>query len=163
MNIDALTGALAGVPIDWLILGALALIAAVDILRSGARRICVAALALPVALLLFSTMQDAAFVNTLLAQLSTPVLQAALIGVLFVVMYIIIGRLGLSWGDESGQVIQAALGGVAFAVVVATFWLATPELASVWKFGAQTSEIFSEQYRFFWILGSYGIFAYIRY
>jgi len=163
MSIDALTGAFAAVPIDWLVLGILAFIAAVDILRAGARRICVASLALPVALLLFSTMQDAAFVNSFMAQLSAPLVQTALIGGLFVVMYVLISRLGLSWGDESGQVLQAALGGVAFAVIVATFWVATPELAPIWKFGAQASEIFGEQYRFFWILGGYGIFAYIRY
>lgn len=163
MNIDAFTGAFATVPLDWLVLGVLAIVAAIDIMRSGARRICVAALALPVSLFLFSTMQDTAFVGGAIAQFTTPVIQAALIGALFVVMYVLIGRLGLSWGDEYGQPIQAALGGVAFAAILATFWLATPELTSLWSFGAQAGEILGEQYRFFWILGGYGILAYIRY
>lgn len=163
MDFDALTGAFAAVPTDWIILGSITLVAAFDIVRSGARRVCVAALALPVSLLIFATAKDAMVIGGFVAQLSTPLMQAALIGGLFVVAFALIGRLGLSWGDDYGQAISAALGGVAFAVLVATFWVATPVLDSLWIFGPQIQQVFGESYRFFWLLGGYGTLAYIRY
>ena len=62
MNLDSITTLFAGIPTDWLILGVFAILAAFDILRNGARRASTAALALPVALLLFVTTENTIFI-----------------------------------------------------------------------------------------------------
>lgn len=162
MNLDAITSVFSSVPTDWLILGVFAILAAFDILRNGARRASTAALALPVALLLFVTTENTVFIGEIVRQFSTPVLQAVLIGILFAAMYVAIARIGLSWGSEAGQTIQAAVGGVALTAIIATLWLATPALQEVWQFGPQVQEIFGESYRFFWLLGSYAALAFVR-
>ena len=162
MNLDAITGVYSAIPTDWMILGVFAIFAAFDILRSGARRACTAALALPIALLLFVTTENATFIGDIVRQFSTPILQAVLVGILFAAAFVTISRIGLSWGGETGQTIQAAVGGVALAAIVTTLWLATPALQEVWSFGPQVAEIFGESYRFFWLFGSYAALAFVR-
>ena len=162
MNFDPVASLYNAVPTDWMILGAFAIFAAFDCLRSGARRACTLALALPIALLLFSASGKAAFLGGITEQFSTPILEAVLLGILVVVSYVLIGRIGLSWGGESGQTIQAALGGVALTAILTTFWLATPALDALWRFGPDAQAVFGEAYRFWWLLGSYAVLAFVR-
>lgn len=162
MNLDAITSVFSSVPTDWMILGVLSIFVAFDILRSGARRACTAALALPIALLLFVTTENVVFLSDVISQFSTPILQAVLVGILFAAAYVVVNRISLSWGGETGQTIQAALGGVAVTAIFATLWLATPALDSVWQFGPSVQEIFGESYRFFWLFGAYAALAFVR-
>ncbi len=150
------------IPLDWVIIGGFALLAALDCVRSGVRRVSQVALAFPLAALLMQSLPQAFILGEAAAQFTTPLMQALLLGFVFAVLYVLIGRVGISWGSEAGQTIQAALAGVAAAGVVATMWVATPALDSLWHFGPQVQEIFGEAYRFWWLLGAYGALAYIR-
>src|SRR3989344_5128707 len=151
MNLDAITAFAASIPIDWFIIGGFTLLVAFDCVRSGARRISQLSLAFPLAALLMQSLPQDHILGDIASQFSTPLMQALLLGALFVALYIIIGRIGLSWGGEAGQTVQAALAGVAAAGIVVTMWIATPPLQSLWLFGPQVQEIFGESYRFWWL------------
>lgn len=162
MSLDAIMSAFSGIPTDWLIIGSFALLLAFDAVRAGARRICLLALALPAAVLLVESLPDAALLGGIAVQFSTPVLEAVLFFIVLAVMYVIVGRIGLAWGGEAGQTLQAALAGVAATALVVTFWIQVPALDSIWHFGPQVQDIFGESYRFFWLLGSYAALAFVR-
>ena len=162
MNLDAVMSIFSGIPTDWLIVGVFALLAAFDAVRAGARRICLLALALPATVLLVESLPGTAFLGSIAEQFSTPMLGAILFFIVLVIMYVIVGRIGISWGGEAGQTLQAALAGVAAAALVVTFWIQVPALDSIWHFGTQVQDIFGESYRFFWLLGSYASLAFVR-
>ncbi|OGG79171.1 hypothetical protein A3A39_03575 [Candidatus Kaiserbacteria bacterium RIFCSPLOWO2_01_FULL_54_13] len=162
MNLDSLTSLFAAVPTDWMIIGSFAILAAFDCVRSGARRVCTLALALPPTVILAESLSKAEILGGITGQFSTPMLEAVLFGILLVGMYVLIARIGLSWGEEAGQTIQAALAGVALTAIVVTIWIATPALDQLWNFGPQVQQIFGESYRFFWLLGSFAALAFVR-
>jgi hypothetical protein len=162
MNIEAITGIFSSIPTDWLILGIFALFASFDAVHSGARRICMLALSLPATVLLINSLPDSAVLGSIAGQFSTPVLGAVLFFIVLVIMYVIVGSIGIASGGEAGQTLQAALAGVALSALVVTFWIQIPALDSIWHFGTQVQDIFGESYRFFWLLGSYAAIAFIR-
>ncbi|MBI2610413.1 hypothetical protein HYW60_00540 [Candidatus Kaiserbacteria bacterium] len=150
------------IPTDWFIIGGIVLLSAFDCVRTGVRRVSQIALAFPLSALLMQNLPKAFILGEAAAQFSTPLMQALLLGFVFAVLYVLIGRIGISWGGEEGQPIQAALAGVASAGIVTTMWIATPALDSLWHFGPQVQEIFGEAYRFWWLLGSLAALAYVR-
>jgi len=162
MGIDSVLGIFTNIPVDWAILAVSAIFAAFDVVRNGAKRVSMLALALPATVLLISALSNDAILGPLSKQFSTPVLQAVLFAIILTVMYVLAGRLGISYGGESGQPLQALLGGLAVTAILVCIWVTTPALQSVWHFGPQVQEIFGESYRFWWILGSYGALAFIR-
>jgi hypothetical protein len=162
MDLGAITSFLATLQMDWVILGAFALLAALDTIRSGAHRVVLFALALPGALLVFTSIPSTAFLAGIAEQLGTPIMQAGLFLGLVALFFILIGRIGLSRGGGAGQSIQAALAGVAGAALLATFWLQVPALDSLWHFGPGVVTIFGEGYRAIWLVGSYAILAYVH-
>src|SRR3989338_7250062 len=115
-------------PADWIVLGAFLFGSALDVMRSGAKRVCTLALALPAAALVFSVLQNAAIIGDISRQFSSPVLQGVLFAIVFVVMYILVGSIGISYGSESGRPLQAALGGIAAAAIIIVIWMRTPAL-----------------------------------
>src|SRR3989344_7894362 len=155
MDVSSITNSFAGVPTDWILLGALALLAALECLRSGARRICQLALALPLGTVLFLATGKAAILENFIGTSSEPFLGALLFGALIAVSYLIVGRIGIEWGSESGQTVSAALGGVALSALFAVFWISVPALDALWHFGPQAQMMFGEAYRFWWLIGSY--------
>ena len=147
---------------DWILIGSFALLAAFDCLRVGARRISQLVLALPATVILVNVLPQAAILGSLVGDPSNPIMNVALFGTMFVVLYILVARIGLEWGSEEGQPIQAAVAGVAAAGIVVTFWIATPALDELWHFGPQVREIFGEAYHFWWLIGSYAALSFVR-
>lgn len=162
MNLDSIIGFFVSIPVDWMIIGGFALLAALDCVRSGARRVSQITLAFPLAALLMQSLPQAYLLGDIASQFSTPLMQVLILGLLFVTLYLFLGRIGLSWGGEEGLTIQAAIAGVAAAAMVATMWVATPSLQSLWHFGPQVQEIFGETYRFWWLIASYAALAFVR-
>jgi len=162
MSFETITSYVASVPIDWIIIGAFTIFAAFDALRSGARRACTLALALPTTVLLSTSISKAAILGSVTEQFSNSVLGAILFGIVFVIVYILIARIGLAWGNEGRQPIQAALTGVAVTSIVVTIWVATPPLDALWHFGPQVQMVFGESYRFWWLFAGYAALAYVR-
>lgn len=149
-------------PTDWIIIGAFAIFAAFDTLRSGARRACTVALAFPVTTFVITLIPQTIILGPVVADAASPYLGTIVFGVVFVVLYVLIGRFDFAWGDDAGMTIQAAIAGVATAAIVVTFWVATPALDALWHFGPQIQEIFAEGYRLWWIIGSYAALSFVR-
>ena len=160
MDLSSVTGLFSSVPTDWIIIGAFGLLSAFDVVRGGARRVATLALALPPAMLAFGAISSAAILGGILEGLSIPYAQALLFIALVVVMYLVVARVGVVHGGGVGQAVQAAIAGVAIAALAVTIWLQIPALDSIWHFGPQVQSIFSEGYRFWWLLGSYGALSF---
>jgi hypothetical protein len=149
-------------PLDWIIIGALVVIVAAITLRTGAGLACTVALALPAADILTALVPHAALLSGITGGLAAPLPQAILFLVLTGLMYLIVARIGLSYGSERGAPIQAVIAGVATTAIVVSFWLQIPGLDSVWHFGAHIQAIFAEQYRLWWLTLGYIVLAIVR-
>src|SRR3989338_675261 len=98
MDVSSITNSFAGVPTDWILLGALALLAALECLRSGARRICQLALALPLGTVLFLATGKAAILENFIGTSSEPFLGALLLWALIAGSFLIVFRTSLLLG-----------------------------------------------------------------
>lgn len=162
MNLDAIINIFSSIPTDWMIVGVFALLASLEAVSSGSRRICLLALSLPTTVLLINSLHDSAVLGNIAGQFSTPMLGTILFFVALVIMYAIISKIGIAWGGEAGQSLQAALAGVAITALAVVFWIQVPALDPIWHFGTQVQGIFGENYRFFWLIGSYASLAFVR-
>lgn len=151
-------------PLDWIIIGVLFVVLLVAAFRTGARHLAAVALALPAAYALDSVIAHAAFLSSSIGQLSTssPISQALLFIGLLVLMLVIVMRIGLSFGSESGAPIQAVLAAIGTTAILLSFWMLVPALAIFWHFGSQVQAIFAGQYLFWWLTGGYASLAAAR-
>ena len=151
------------VPLEWFIFGGIALVLAADTLRAGMGRDAALSVALPLSLVLHSFLKSAAIIGSIGALSGSTMIQAAIFVVLLALSYFMVRRMGLDFLDGGmGQPIQAILVGVATAVIVAVVWLQVPVLSQILPFGNQTRAIFAEQFRLWWLLGSYLALAFAR-
>jgi hypothetical protein len=149
-------------PVDWLILGGIAVVVALDSLRSGIGRAISLSLALSLALLIFPLVEQTVFIGTL-EILQTPAMQAALFGALTAALFLLMRRLGFDYLDSGmGEPVQALLAGAATAVVLICVWLQVPILNDWWTFNTTIQTFFAEQYRLLWLLGAYAVLAFAR-
>ncbi len=148
--------------VDWIIIVAVATVIAFDAIRSGGTRAASLALSLPATVVMLGALSHAAFVDGLTAQFSTPLLQALLFLVIFIPIYIFTYRIIGSWGMSGGAPIEALLTGLATTAIMLVVWLSIPALDAVWHFGPQVQYVFSEPYRFWWLIASYGALSFAR-
>ncbi len=139
-------------PADWIIIGSFAMIMLVDALRVGSARISTLAIAALMSLLVQDTISSAAFFGPVAAQLSTPVLQAVFFGIIYILTYVLVRRIFIDYGELHGQPLQAIFAAIAVTALIVTVWLQVPALAAVWNFGDQVHSVFSEAFRFWWLL-----------
>lgn len=139
-------------PTDWIIIGSFAVIMLVDALRVGSARISTLAIAAIISLLVQDTVTSAAFFGPVAAQLSTPVLQAAFFGIMYILTYILVRRIFIDYGELHGQPLQAIFAAIAVTALIVVVWLQVPALTAVWNFGDQVRSVFSEAFRFWWLL-----------
>lgn len=159
MDIAALS---ASMPTDWIILGTVAALLSLDALRNGSGRALTLAASFPVALLLFSSVQHAAFAAPFIEQLATPLLQAALFLALVAMLFLALRRAMPLYGHSARGPIQALAAGVAGSATFVVVWLSVSALAAVWPFGSQVQAVFGEAYRFWWLIGAFGLLALVR-
>ncbi len=162
IGFDAVMGFFARLPADWIVIGVFIVIVALDFLRGGAKRACSLALALPAAVFVFAALQSAVLIGDISRQFSTPALQSLLFAIVVIIMYILVNKISVSYGGESGKPVQAALAGIAVAAITIIVWTQTPALSNLWNFGTQVQSVFGEAYRFWWLIGSYATLAFVR-
>lgn len=163
MNLDAVTGMFTSIPLDWIILGALIVLIALDSLRSGIGRACAISLALPAALLLFSLSEKTIILKDVNVLTSSPTIQLAVFGVIALACYLLARRMALEYIESgTGEPIQALLAGGAATVVLVVVWLQLPMTDSVWHLSDRVQAVFSESYRLVWLLGAYLGLAFAR-
>src|SRR3989338_9251486 len=107
MNLEAATSLFAHFPTDWIILIVFAILIAFDAIRSGPGRARALALSLPATLFLSAALEHARILSGVAEQFSSPGLKAALFGVVFVAVYLLVRRMAPSYATGSGEVIQA--------------------------------------------------------
>lgn len=148
-------------PIDWIVIGALVALIALDALRSGSNRATTIALAAPFAFLFMTGLPTTAVLGTLSSQLQAGAAQGLLFGALFVALFFVFYRIVDSF-SETGGVVQALLAGVSATAVFVVVWLQVPALQSLWQFGPQVQLVFGEAYRLWWMLAAYLALAFVR-
>ena len=161
MNLPSLTSLPMNWPTDWIILGAIAAIIALDALRSGSSRAVALSLAAPLALLLTNAIPQAALLGPVSTQLTTTAAQALLFGAVFVMLFFALYRIVYSF-SETGGVVQALLSGIAAATMLIVVWLQVPALLSLWHFGPQVQLVFGEVYRLWWLVAALIALAFVR-
>lgn len=161
MNIASLPISSSTLSIDWILVGVLVVIIALDAIRSGSARAASIALATPLTLLLFEALPHAIIIGPIVAQFSGASAQTLLFAAIFVVTFLFIYRIVDSFSGNGGA-IQAVVAGIAATAVVLVVWLQVPGLQSLWHFGSQMQVIFGEAYRFWWLLAAYAGLAFAR-
>lgn len=162
MDLEAIKSAVMSLPIDWVIIAGFAVLAMFDVLKNGSARVSALALALPAALLLTSTFPRAAFLDQVATQASTPLLSGIIFLIFVVALYFLLRRMDASYSGEYGQPLQAVMAGCAGTAILVVVWLEVPALQSLWQFGSDVQAIFGDQYRFWWLIGSYASLAFVR-
>ncbi len=147
---------------DWIVIGVCVVVLSFDAFRSGVGRVVACALAFPITSVFLDDVSRAWFVETFVARLSTPLLNAAEYGVVFAVVYVLVYRMSMCYFGESGHVLLALLSGMAGTVIIVTFFVHTPALAVLWNIGQPIRALFAAHYEFWWLLGSYGALAWAR-
>jgi hypothetical protein len=161
MNLGSLSALSAHWPVDWIVLGALAAIVALDAMRSGPARASTLAVVAPLSLVLISALPQAFLLGAISQQFSQPAAQVLLFAVVFGVLFMLVHRIIFSFSENGGP-LQALIAGVAGAAVVAVVWLQVPALQSLWHFGPQVQMVFGETYRLWWLFIAYLGLAFIR-
>lgn len=159
---DAIIEFATSIPLDWIIIGALTLLFAFDVMRNGAGRVCAIALAFPIAMLLTSMLPKSFFVGGFAEELSAPPLGAIVFLILFAAFYLLIRRIDFAYTGETGRPLQSVLTGFAGVAILVVIWLEVPALATLWQFGGDVQAVFNEAYRFWWLVGSYATLAFAR-
>jgi len=161
MNLGSVSSLTANWPTDWIIVGALVVFIAFDAYRSGSGRATALALALPLTLVLTSALSTAFFLGPVASQFSTTTAQAAVFGVVFVALFLMLYRVLYSFSG-GGEIGPAFLCGMSAAAVLIVVWLQVPGLVSLYSFGPQVQSIFGEMYRFWWFAAAYFMLAMAR-
>ncbi len=159
---SSVSAVLQHVSIDWIILAVVLLIIAIDALRSGVARAAAVVLASPATLALAPFLGKTAFVGPIFAQLSTPVLQSAVFGGLYLILIILTYRILNRFDSYGPGILNGTLAAAAATASIIAVWIASGALSNVWHFGASISTIFSLSYTLFWLLGSLLVIAYVR-
>jgi len=161
MNIASFPISSAYFSIDWILIGVLVVVIALDAMRSGSARAGSIAIAAPLALLLSGAVSQAAFIGSVVGQFSGASAQALLFGAIFIVTFLFVNRIVDSFSG-SGGLVQATFAGIAATAVLLVVWLQVPGLQSLWHFGPQIQMIFGEAYRFWWLIVAYAALAVVR-
>ena len=149
------------IPIDLVAIGILFIVGAVDGYLSGGARVSAAAIALPLAILAAGMAQSAFALGATLHTVGADAYPAALIGVLLVALFFIIGRM-VEPGFGAGGPVSAILAGLGAVAVILALWMATPALSALVPLGYAVPFFFSEAYRLYWLVGGYVALALAR-
>lgn len=146
---------------DWIIIGLLVAVFSLDALRSGIKRPTSAAIAAPLALLIFQQARSAALISTLINPAGSSLMQAGVFAVLFAVLFLLVSKM-LSVGFSSGAFpLAAILSSLAATGIIILVWIQVPALVALWPFNSTVNLIFNEAYRMWWLLGAYAILGYL--
>lgn len=162
MDITPITNTLLRLPLDAVILFSITLLFTIDTVRSGATRATSIAISAPLAVFLYSILPHTFFVGPFMEKLATPYLQAGVLGVLFVALFILIYRMMFGAGSGNISVTFALIATLATVSAVLAVWLQVPALQSIWHFGPYVQTIFGQTYTLYWLVLAYVLLAFIR-
>lgn len=156
---DILASVWGSMSLDVAVLGGAVLLFAFDAFQKTTARVISLTFAFPLALFLFTFLQDASFISAVIGQFSTPAFEAFPILALVVGLYLCVRRI-VDTGPAEGPP-QALLVATAGVVIILVTWLSSPALSSLLPLnGLQT--LFAEAYRFWWLAGAFLLLAATR-
>lgn len=162
MNLDTFTALFTGIPFDWLILGGIVVLVALDSLRSGIGRACAIALALPLSLSLFYLLEKTVILKDVAIISSSSTTETITFGLVALLVYLLVRRISLEYIESgTGEPVQALLAGGAATTVFIVVWMQFPS-NSVWQLSGNLNTIFAEPYHFIWLMGAYLALAFAR-
>jgi hypothetical protein len=161
MDIHAVAGFFAGIPIDWLIVGTTLVFFILGTLVRGTGYAVALALSLPIASTLFDAAGHAVVLGTIAQQFSMPLEQAVLFLLLTIILLICMYRICGTF-DHSSSPLVAIITSVAVIIVVLVTWMQVVSLEALWRPGVQMESIFGESYRLYWLIGAYLALAFSR-
>ncbi len=159
---QSLTAFFAHITTDWIIIFALVVFVAFDVLRSGSSRAVALSVAIPLSGLLAQSIAGAAFLGSFVQQFSTPILKTSLLVALAIASFLLMLRILDRFNGDEGRPIQSLAAGIATAAIILSVWTQNPEWGTIWKFGDQIQYAFGEAFRFWWLIGGYAVLALVR-
>ena len=148
--------------IDWIIFGGVFAIVAFETFRVGPSRAASVVLAIPTTQYIIGALHSAFLLAGPSSTLTTNFEQVVLFAVIYVVSFLIIQRMTFSYGDVSGSLLQAVIGGVFVAVMIAVTWSTTPFFVSLLSPSPLFLSIFSASYTLWWFVASLVVLAFIK-
>jgi len=160
--VSTTTALLSAWPVDWPILGLIAALLSLESFSSGSTRTSAISIAAPISWVVYQWLSSTFLFTAVMSQLTTVSAQSAVFGLIFIAMYFIVHRMIFSFGSGGGDVPQSLIAGFATTIILLIFWLQTPPLLELWKFGPQVQLIFNESVRAWWLAGAFAALAYTR-
>ncbi len=148
-------------PLDIVVLAAVAVAAGLDGIRGGTRRAAVFALAASLAVLLYEAAFRTAFIGSAILPLNS-LLKAALFGVIFAVLFVLLYRIVPASFGSGPVFVQGLFGGIAVALVLAVVWLHVPALTGLYEPSLLLQSVFGTAYRAVWLLAAFVLLAIVR-
>lgn len=148
--------------LDWVIVAVVAVLLVFDCMRKGSGRAATLVFAALTASFTAQALTSAAYMRPVIAQLTTPSLQAGMFIGIFFFAYVLARRIFPDFGEDSANPLSALLGGLAATAILVVVWLATPQLSALWQFGSHVLAIFGEAYRFWWLLAGLALLSFSR-
>jgi hypothetical protein len=161
MDLTSITGFFVHISLDWLFLAGVAILAFVDTMRGGSARAVALGLSFPFAYILVDLAPEAQLVGGFASGLTSVLAQGAFAAAILVLCFLLLYRITDSFVSEGGfiQSVAAAFG---LAALVGLFWPLITGFAALYQPSAQLMQVFSEPYRFWWLLVALAALAFSR-
>ncbi len=162
MHLASATALFSHIPSDWILLGVILAVIAIDCVRAGTTRATALSLALPLTLVTTQFVAGAQLIDGISKQFSSPLSQALFVLVILAIYFIAMYRMFDRYRADSGNTLQALIAAVAALVILLTVWMQLPALEHYWHFKEPFATLFGSAYRFWWLLAGFVALAFAR-
>ncbi len=149
-------------PIDWIILAVIAAILTLESFKSGSARTSALSMTLPISFLISQWLPNTFVVGTVVQQLTQPIMFAGVFIIVFIGIFFLLYRILFSYGSGGGGIMQALICGIATTIILVVFWIQTPGIREMWRFGPQVQFLFGQEFRAWWVTASFIALAFAR-
>ncbi|NBV77091.1 hypothetical protein EBR66_02950 [bacterium] len=161
MHAPSLSTTLAVIASDWFIILAFFTLVALDAMRGGAGRAVTLGLTALIAPYLFSLLSQTFLLSGIITAASTEKMQALVFGGIFVVTYLAVRRMTISYGDFGIGIVSSLCAALGATALMLLMWNSVPALGTLWHFGS-VAEYITASYFFWIIVGSFSLLSFAR-
>lgn len=147
---------------DVIVLIVIFTLAFIDAMRSGTGRIVAASIALPLASVFIAVATKASLAGPFIAQAVTSRFSAALFGGVCVLLFLLLRRMTVPYGEMGATLPIAALAACVLTAIATSIWVSTPPLDALWHFGTVIRAIVAPAYQFWILIVGYVLLAFVR-
>ena len=162
MDVASIGSSFSVVPADWIILGALVGLGALDAYRVGSARIGAIGLSLLVTTMVFNASKKAIVLGPLMNSSKLQYTEALSFAALALLLFFLMRHVTIDYSLDGLNPISSLFASAATAAVLLVVWINTPALDSIWHFSSLLHSAFAEAYVMWWIIGALAILAYMR-